>query len=221
MIAILKKKVVKPLLSCVLPNKLIVWKARPAKEVIALTFDDGPNPQFTPLFLHFLRVHNVKSTFFVIGHAVEQYPDLARQIIREGHEIGNHSFTHNNFSRTKLQNVPDEIWRTQHVIYNATGIRPTLFRPPYGILSLGIMRACVYSDLTVVMWSLDTRDCEVESSDLIRATIGRHPISKGEIVLMHDDNKHMLEALPEFISEQRAQGHQFVTISELLYFHPA
>lgn len=217
MLATIKKTIIKPLLSRTLPNRLIVWKTRPVQDFIAITFDDGPNPKFTRTLLDILSAKNIKATFFLVGQAVKQYPDLAKQIVIDGHEIGNHTLTHNSFSRAKLENAYNEIRLAQDVIRETTGVRPTLFRPPYGILSLRIMSVCAFNGLTVVMWSLDTLDCEeTADADAIRAVIRTHRIDKGEIVLMHDNNDHTLEILPEFITEQQTKGRHFVTISELL-----
>lgn len=215
-IGTLKRKVLKPVVVGVVPKRLIAWKAYPSQELLALTFDDGPNSDFTPKFLDLLRQYRAKATFFLVGRSVEQQPELARQIVIEGHEVGNHSMTHNHFTKTKLQNVKKEIDKAQDVIHETSGERPALFRPPYGILSLGVVGHCIRRGITAAMWSLDSLDCERKSTDFVRRVVQAHEFRRGDIILMHDDNYHSLQILPEFIQTQQALGRRFVTMSELL-----
>ena len=99
---------------------------------IALTFDDGPNPRTTPIILEELRKRKIKATFFLVGEKVEKHPELAKRIVEEGHDIGNHSYTHINLANLDKQGVKKEIEFTQGIIKKTTGKRPVLFRPPYG-----------------------------------------------------------------------------------------
>src|SRR6267378_6489119 len=102
---------------------------------IALTFDDGPNEQLTPRLLDLLAQHHIHATFFVIGENAAQYPEILQRAVREGHEIGNHTWSHPNLAKMSEENVRNQIDRTEETITNAIRSRPTLFRPPYGSLT--------------------------------------------------------------------------------------
>src|SRR5437763_7137601 len=102
---------------------------------IAMTFDDGPSATLTPKLLELLAAHHIKGTFFVIGENVAEHPEIVARAAREGHEIGNHSWSHPNFAKMSDQRVREQLWRTDSAIQNATGTRPTLMRPPYGSIT--------------------------------------------------------------------------------------
>ncbi len=210
------KKLLKPLIIKTIPNHLIIWKGSSNNKSVALTFDDGPHPYFTEKILDILRDHQVNATFFLVGSNVEKHPNIAHRIRHEGHEIGNHSLTHNSYSRSKLRNVKTEIESTQKILKKTTGIGPVLFRPPYGIFSFDLIRYCVLERLTITMWSIDTRDFEINSTDELREKIFNTDIKSGDIILMHDNNDRTLHVLPDLIKHLKDQGYKFVTINNLL-----
>lgn len=210
------KRLIKPFVIKVLPNKIIVWKSRNnSGKYVALTFDDGPDPYFTDDILNILHEHKASATF-LIGSKIEKYPDLALKIKLHGHEIGNHSYSHNSYSKAKLKNVKEEVGKAQNIIRKVVGLEAALFRPPYGILSLSILWRCLIKGLTLAMWSVDTRDHEIRSIEELREKMQKTEIRNGDIVLMHDNNQHTLQFLPEMIEQLKRQEFNFVTISSLM-----
>jgi peptidoglycan/xylan/chitin deacetylase (PgdA/CDA1 family) len=153
---------------------------------IHLTFDDGPHPLATPIVLQELKKHNIQATFFLLGQNAQKFPDLVRQIHREGHQIANHSFTHANlFFKTKTF-IRDEILHTQEVIDSIIGTHSHYFRPPYGYLNWTIMDVLQEIGLTCVLWDVDSKDYRLNSvTDISKRVI---PNTKsGSILLFHDN----------------------------------
>jgi len=189
----------------------------PGQKVIALTFDDGPWPESTKQVLDILKKENIKATFFEIGQNLKRNPDLAKRLVAEGHVLGNHTW-HHWYHYLNPQATAFEIESTSNLIYQTTGVKTNLFRPPGGILRNGVYDYAKNKKYAVIMWSAD-------SVDYSRPPVPRliHNIMKeskpGGIVLMHDgggNRSHTVEALPQIISTFRKQGYRFVTIPELL-----
>jgi peptidoglycan/xylan/chitin deacetylase (PgdA/CDA1 family) len=196
------------------------------QKAIALTFDDGPNEPYTSQILDILSSYGVKATFFVVGENVEYYPDVARRIVAEGHVLGNHSYTHRAFTEF---DVPDysELDRAQSVIYQTTGVKPRLFRPPYGRKTPWELEYVKKKGLITVTWSDSANDPHKPPSDIIEKRILQH-VHPGVIILLHDGNgtKHdsdrsqTVAALPKIIESLEAEGYTLVTIPELLQVSP-
>lgn len=188
---------------------------RTSRPVLALTFDDGPNPELTPRLLDILRREGVRATFFVVGRNVDAYPDVARRIVAEGHEIANHSYTHVAFTSADSARVREEIEKTNASIMRATGRCPTALRPPYGALNERV-RQSILNDyhLDVVLWSVDPLDWKRPGADVVadRLVQGAHP---GAILLSHDIHPGTIEAVPEVIERLKAKGYGFATVSQL------
>lgn len=154
---------------------------------IHLTFDDGPNPIATPIVLKELKVHNIKATFFLLGQNVQKFPDLVSQIHSEGHQIGNHSFTHSNLLLKKNTFLLDEILRTSEILKKITGIYPKYFRPPYGYIDFKIMKLLRKQGLTCVLWDVDSKDYKFNSiTNILRRVVLN--TSYGAILLFHDND---------------------------------
>lgn len=192
-------------------------KLSPTQKVIALTFDDGPWPKSTAQILDILKANNIKATFFEIGQNLKNYPELGKRVVAEGHVIGNHTW-HHWYHYLNPQAAAFEIESTTDLIYQTTGVKTNLFRPPGGIMRNGVVEYAKNKKYAIVMWSAD-------SVDYSRPSVPRliHNIMKetkpGGIVLMHDgggNRSHTVEALPEVIKDLRNQGYSFVTIPELL-----
>ncbi|HEX8835207.1 MAG TPA: polysaccharide deacetylase family protein, partial [Abditibacteriaceae bacterium] len=187
---------------------------RPGQKLIALTFDDGPWPQYTREILDVLHDHDVPATFFVLGSNVKNYPKLTRAIRDEGHVIGTHSWSH----PSRPRDPRGEIERTNKIIERTVGFSPLLFRPPYGILRNGLAREAKRHGQAVVIWSIDSHDWRHGTSDSIYQTLMRQA-SRGGIALMHDgggNRRSTARALPRVIESLRARGYRFVTVPELL-----
>lgn len=183
---------------------------------VALTFDDGPHPRHTPMLLDILAQHRVKATFYVIGSLVRRYPEIARRIVAEGHEIGNHTWTHPTLSRLGTRSVLREIDRTQQMVWDTVGAVPVTMRPPYGAITRRQSRMLQQErNLPTVVWSVDPEDWRRPGSSVVanRMIRGARP---GAIILAHDIHGPTVRAVPAALQGISARGLRFVTMSELL-----
>lgn len=197
-----KRKAVK------LPQKS---KLDPNKKTIALTFDDGPNPATTSQILNALKKNKGHATFFVLGSRVQYYPEMLGDILKGGHEIGNHSYNHPLLTRLPLKQAVQQVKDTQLMIQKASGYTPTQFRPPYGGTNQTINQAL---DMKVSLWDIDPEDWKIRNSQQITNHVLSHA-ADGKIVLMHDIYPSSARAAVKIIHELTKQGYQLVTVSEL------
>lgn len=188
---------------------------------IALTFDDGPNVEYTPQVLEVLKQHKVPATFFVMGNRAEKYPEIVQRIVREGHVIGNHTWIHPDLRKVSQSRLINEIQQTEDVIHRFTGLRMGLMRPPYGELSQETIEELKNMKYKAINWSVDSVDWRDKDVDQI--LINSLPsVRQGGILLFHDSSGEnqsraaTVEALPELIYTLKMQGYEFVTIDELL-----
>jgi peptidoglycan/xylan/chitin deacetylase (PgdA/CDA1 family) len=188
---------------------------------IAMTFDDGPSPGNTTRLLDILKQRNIKVTFFMIGPNVVAHPEIARRALAEGHEIGNHSWTHPQLSKLSDQRVTEEITKTQEAITNACGFTPTLLRPPYGAITKR-QREWIENQfgLSVILWSVDPLDWKRPGASVITQRI-LSGAQSGAIILSHDIHQQTVDAMPATLDALLAKGYKFVTVSELIAMnHP-
>ncbi|TVX93834.1 polysaccharide deacetylase family protein [Paenibacillus agilis] len=199
----------------------IIWEAQTEHKMMALTFDDGPDPRQTVAILDILKRYDVKSTFFVIGKRVTKYPQLAKRIVEDGHELANHTYNHVYFNRKSSHNlINKEIQMTQQAIQTATGQIPTLFRPPGGNYNDLIVDTSRQKGLKCIMWSWhqDTRDWDLPGVNKIKNKVLNNA-RNGDIVLFHDyvhGRTQTPQALEMILPELKRRGYQFVTVSELI-----
>ncbi|MFS0655156.1 polysaccharide deacetylase family protein [Bacillus sp. 179-C3.3 HS] len=186
-------------------------KLDPNKKAIALTFDDGPNPETTSQILDALKKNKGHATFFVLGNRVQYYPEMLGDMLKAGHEIGNHSYNHPLLTRLPLKQVVQQVKDTQHMIEKASGYKPTYFRPPYGGTNQEINEAI---GMKVSLWDIDPEDWKVRDSQQITNHVLAHA-ADGKIVLMHDIYNSSALAAVTIIQELTKQGYQLVTVSEL------
>ena len=185
---------------------------------IAMTFDDGPSAETTPRLLDILKQRNLKVTFFEIGQNAERNPAIVKRILAEGHEIGNHSWTHPQLSKLSDERVTEEITKTQDAIKNASGsgYTPTLLRPPYGAITAR-QKEWIEKQfgLSIIMWSVDPFDWKRPGESVIEQRIlaGARP---GAIILSHDIHKQTVDAMPATLDALIAKGFKFVTVSQLI-----
>ena len=199
-----------------LPKSAFVWRGRPSSPRIALTFDDGPYTDTTDELLNILKETKVVATFFLSGSQIAERPDLLLKIHFNGHEIGNHAYTHRPSSELGLKELIDELTLTQETIRKHIGSYPKLFRPPYGDLNLKVLLAARRCMLTTVHWTIDPRDYSLnEPSDVIEK-LRETQFKGGEIVLFHTDSYATLKALPDIIQGLCAQGIQMTNVSEII-----
>lgn len=185
--------------------------------VVALTFDDGPSATYTSRVLQVLKARDVRATFFMLGAAITRYPTVGRAVVRAGHEVGNHSYTHPYLTRLSSAAVRSQLTRTQTVARSKLGVTPRYARPPYGATSSRIRTIMSSLSLRHTMWSVDTNDWKVRSSSRIAATAVNNT-RRDSVVLMHDgggNRSATVGALPSIIKGLRAKGYDFVTLSEL------
>ena len=188
--------------------------ASPGPRTVALTFDDGPTPEYTRQILDILDQYQVKATFFLLGQQVARNPDLAREIVRRGHSIANHTWDHPALNKLSAGRIDSEISRTDTVIQQATGLRPTCVRPPYGAINQTVISRINGSFHNAVDWNVDPLDWKKPGAAAIvnRVLSGVRPNS---IVLMHDgggDRSETVAALPYVISALRSRGYSFSSI---------
>lgn len=182
----------------------------PDPGAVALTFDDGPHPTWTPQVLDILDFAGIKATFFVIGENVARYPNLTAEIQRRGHSVQNHSYTHSDLVTLSNDQVDGELTRTNAEIQETGVSRPGCLRPPYGSYDQRIDLLAANRGLELVLWDVDPRDWARPGVPTIvdRAT----QAGSGDIILLHDgggDRSQTVEALPEIITELDAQGYDF------------
>lgn len=185
---------------------------------IALTFDDGPHPVLTQKILSILEKYNVKATFFMVGVNVVNYPEAANAVIRAGHEVGNHTFSHHTVTRLDEATMHTEIERCEDVLRELCEYRPHIFRPPQGAINPCVTQYSKDANYSVILWSLDTRDWEIkDAASIAQSVLSR--VQGGDIILMHDyigTNSKTPEALEIILPKLLAHGFEPVTVRELL-----
>jgi peptidoglycan/xylan/chitin deacetylase (PgdA/CDA1 family) len=188
-----------------IPNKLV-----------AITFDDGPHPNFTPKVLELLEKYNAKASFFCVGHQVHQYGEIVRKIVANGHTIGNHTYTHSNkFGFYGTQKVILELQRTNLAIKDTTGLYPKLYRPAFGVTNPSIARAVKKLQLNTIGWNIRSLDTTKRSKKIVLERI-TNKINKGDIVLLHDSSDKTIEVLEQLLLFLQQNEIQSVTVDQLL-----
>ncbi|KOR89085.1 N-acetylmuramoyl-L-alanine amidase [Paenibacillus solani] len=188
---------------------------------VALTFDDGPDAIVTPKILDILKENDIKATFFILGNRAEAHPETVRRIKEEGHAIGNHSWSHPDFTELSMEEAMNQVINTQNELNDIIGYRPSLFRPPYGALDKEQEEYIQNMDLAIVNWSVDTMDWSGLPAPEIMGIIHKQ-LKPGGIILQHTANgkNHLantLEALELLIPDLKDQGYSFVTVPDLLH----
>ncbi|WP_100399095.1 polysaccharide deacetylase family protein [Bacillus sp. FJAT-44742] len=189
---------------------------------VALTFDDGPDPRFTPEILDILAEYNIPATFFLMGARAEESPELARRITEEGHVVGNHTFWHPDLvEEGDIETLVNEVTRTEDTLAGIIDYRTTLFRPPYGFLYDELVEELQALEYSVIAWSVDSLDWQNIGPQEIAQNV-LEDIHPGAIILMHDgapaeeDRTETIESLREIIPVLQEQGYEFVTVPDLL-----
>jgi chitin deacetylase len=184
------------------------------QKILALTFDDGPDPINTPVVLRALATYHAHATFFVLGGIAKRHPELIRKIVAGGNCVGNHSFSHP--SSTTADRALRELTDTAAAIKKAIGRNPTCFRPPYGILKGTLAHTAQKLGYPVITWTISSADTRPIDSKFIANNVIHTP-NPGDIVLMHDGAGHKATAaaVPIILRELSAAGYRFVTLPEL------
>lgn len=197
------------------------WMGRADTNAVALTFDDGPSDD-TEAALDVLKSYGVKATFFMVGREVEKRPGVARRIVAEGHEVGNHSYTHPIYLFCTPRRTGEELRCTQDVIANVTGIRPTSSRPPCGVRTPSYFKATRELGLRTIQWTVAGGDWQKKSAAEI-AHLVLKDTKAGSIILLHDgdsrlkrDRKPTVAALPLIIEGLKLRGLRVAPLAEIL-----
>ena len=187
---------------------------------IALTFDDGPHPQYTPLILDILKEYNVHATFFLIGENAERNPELVRRILREGHEIGNHTYLHKNLKEHTSGGIYEEIAMAEEAILRIADQRTKLLRPPGGLYDKQVCETAHRLDYDIILWTVDTFDWKHPTPEEIIQTVESN-VQCGDIILCHDfiggAPSPTPDAIRKIIPDLLKRGYEFVSVSELIY----
>jgi peptidoglycan/xylan/chitin deacetylase (PgdA/CDA1 family) len=192
---------------------------------VAITFDDGPDPFYTPYILNILKEHNVPATFFLIGKNVEDFPEIAKRIVEEGHTIGNHTYSHKSLILLSARAAYEQVKKAEKAIEDVTGVRPILFRPPRGVCPAYIQDLLRNERYTIALWDVSSEDWAELPPKKIVSNIVRK-VKPGSIILLHDsgdlvtfkggNRSATVQALPLIIDNLRAKGYDFITVDQMI-----
>jgi len=209
----------------VLTRRGTIYRVRGKGKKVALTFDDGPSPEWTPKVLDALKSAGIKATFFMVGHHVQEYPQIARRVAEEGHTIANHGYAHSVMLYYTPAEIEEEIKYTEMVIKEATGVTTQFFRPPKAWLRKAIKKRIDAMGYKTVLWSLNSKDW-VKFDHRLIVKILKRLVRNGDILLFHDsgnvfsreggDRKQTVAAIPLLARALKDKGFTFVTADELL-----
>jgi peptidoglycan/xylan/chitin deacetylase (PgdA/CDA1 family) len=197
-----------------------VWYVPMHKREIALTFDDGPYPFYTPLLLHQLAMEEqTPATFFLVGRTVQEYPQLVERILSAGNEIGNHTYNHYALTGLADEEVVDQITDCGTLLTQYTGSQPTLFRPPHGRYDARVVEIARELGYRTILWNDAPDDAPKDNSELPVSLIVQRVLEQakpGGIILLHSGQYNTIEAIPQIVDTLQAGGYRFVTVSQLL-----
>ena len=202
----------------------VYFRGQTEEKIVALTFDDGPHPVYTPRVLEILETFGVKATFFLIGHQARSHPEIVLQIKAQGHEIENHSDNHLFYLPwLPAERMRQEIVAAQETIHRITGSYPSFFRSPLGWVSDDLVAVCRELKLPIINGSVKVGDVSLPGTEyIIQAVLDK--TRNGAIIILHDaggvgsyrDRTQTLEALPIIIKNLKDQGYKFVILKELI-----
>ncbi|OTE96824.1 polysaccharide deacetylase [Crenothrix sp. D3] len=185
-------------------------------KIIALSFDDGPDSQYTPQVLALLANYEATATFFVIGKHIHGNESLLKQMITEGHSIGNHTYSHSFFIDFKnVQGFKDELNQTSDLVFNVIGKRVKLFRPPYGVTTPNLAKAAKLLDYRIIGWNIRSLDTTKDSAEVITQRV-QSQIKSGAIILLHDTSAKTLQVLEQTLIFAQQQDYKIVSVERLL-----
>lgn len=201
-------------------HQISFYRGSKYKKQVALTFDDGPDNNYTPKILDILKKEHVKATFFVVGTMAKRYPSSLKRINDDGHIIANHSWNHPILSKMPESAVLKQIEDTNNVVTSVIGKTPLLIRPPYGALNEKLEKAIGNKGYKLIYWNVDTLDWNNQTEDNIMAIVKKE-MKPGSIILQHNAGAESIQAtvdaLPKLIAYLRGQHYEFVTIDDMLH----
>ncbi|MBC5823851.1 MAG: polysaccharide deacetylase family protein [Candidatus Eremiobacteraeota bacterium] len=193
-----------------------VWRVPSQRREIALTFDDGPFPFYTPMLLHALDLEHASATFFVVGRSAQEFPELVERIVASGDEIGNHTFNHYHMTRLTNGEIAYQIVAAGQLLERFTGHRLALFRPPFGRYDRRVVYIAHALGYQTIFWSDIPGDTEKDVSPESIAARAVAQATPGGIILLHSGHDATIDAVPIIIARLRSQGYEFVTVGRLL-----
>lgn len=196
----------------------VIFSVKTQKLEVALTFDDGPSPAYTPAILDLLKKYGETGTFFLVGTEVERHPQLVRDILKEGSEVGAHGFSHVSLAKATKSVILQEVTKVDDAIREVTGTTPRFFRPPYGAIGPVFKQVIAQKGQLVAMWTIDTRDwAKPGVTKIVQSVLSE--LRPGDIILLHDSGgsrEETLAALKLLLPQLRAKGYTSVTLSQLM-----
>lgn len=199
---------------CILILSLLILPAQGAEKpkLVALTFDDGPSGRITQALLDGLRERNAKATFLLCGYRLRQYPEVARRIFEEGHEIGYHGYSHDSMKNMSRLSIAQELIDTQALL--PEGCEPAFFRPPGGFITDGVRQVAQARQLAILSWSVDPKDWATnDTASVEQAVLGS--VRDGDVILLHDMSMSSVRAALNIVDALQKRGFRFVSVSEL------
>ena len=198
----------------------IVCKATTEKKEIAISFDDGPAASYTKEILQILKDENIKAAFFCIGNRIAGNEEILKQVYTDGHIIGNHSYTHHFwFDMYAAKKMQADLGRMDKETERVIGVKPKLFRPPYGVTNPNVRKAIVTGGYTPVGWSVRSMDTVIRDEKKLLDKIS-NAIAPGAVFLFHDTSQTTIKVLPDFIKEVKKRGYQVSPLDKLLHLRP-
>ncbi len=195
----------------------VLWRANTDRKVMALTFDDGPGDKLTAPLLDALREARVRATFALVGERAAERAGLVREQVAGGHELVNHSWSHADLSRLAYDDVARELERTDDLLHQLTGRRPTVIRPPWGRVSGALLQHAAQAGQRIVLWDVRLRESELDTRGNAEHVLSH--LRPGTVLLAHDAglaNRYIgIAAIPEIIRGAKAKGYEFLTASEM------
>lgn len=190
------------------------------KNHVAITFDDGPHPEFTPKVLGLLKKYNAKATFFCVGKHIEAYPNVFKEIINQGHTVGNHTYSHtNNFGFLKTKKVIEELLKTNAIAKNNIGFTMALYRPAFGVTNPRIKSAIKTTKLKSIGWSVRSLDTTFRTPEKIFNRTTKN-LTKGDVILLHDTSSKSIMVLERLLLFLQQQNMESVTVDSLFNIKP-
>ncbi|MDH7577084.1 MAG: polysaccharide deacetylase family protein [Bacillota bacterium] len=198
-----------------LDREVPIYAVDTKEKKVAISFDAAWGADYTPRLLEILRENKLKTTFFLTGIWVKKYPEMVKRIAAEGHELGNHSSTHPHCAALSQEEFKKELLENEEMIYQLTGKRTRLFRPPFGEYSNDVIKTARGLGYEVIQWSVDSLDWQEAGAEVMVDRVLNN-IQPGAIVLFHNNARYTTEALPIIIKELQKLGYKILPISELL-----
>lgn len=199
-------------------GKKSVFRKVTHTKIVALTFDDGPDPRYTLPILDILKEYQAPATFFMVGNNINKYPDIAKKVVAEGHEVGNHTMDHRPLTDLTPPEVYHEIEDCYKTIRTVTGVVPKYFRSPKGLTTPDVEAVTNTFEMSEILWTLTIENKKAPTPEaMVERVINK--IEPGSIILLHDgrlDRTNTVKALPLLIKELRNNGYRIVPLSELL-----